>query len=81
MCYRCQHQHHHHRGSVPPLLRTAAGGGGGRSWRGGGSAGLPYMAVDELHANIGSRGTASRRVVPPVSGGFQSLSRLLHSHG
>ena len=27
---------------------------------GGGSAGLPYMAVDELHANIGLRGAASR---------------------
>lgn len=26
----------------------------------GGSGGLPYMAVDELHANIGLRGTASR---------------------
>lgn len=26
----------------------------------GGSAGLPYMAVDELSANIGLRSTASR---------------------
>lgn len=28
--------------------------------RGGGLAGLPYMAVDELYANIGLRVTASR---------------------
>lgn len=40
------------------------GGCGGR-WEkrekeGGGSAGLPYMAVDELYANIGLRGSASR---------------------
>ncbi|KAK2889919.1 hypothetical protein Q8A73_018219 [Channa argus] len=36
------------------------GGGGGRCEVRGCSVGLPYMAVDELYANIGLRGTASR---------------------
>lgn len=41
-----------------------AAGGGEERERGeeekGGVAGLPYMAVDELSANIGLRGAASR---------------------